>query len=57
MKHMTYKEAEEVWTKLNELMSDEPALKGYRPVIEHVECECINSYQIRIRSIYDFVNL
>lgn len=57
MKYMTYKEADKVWTKLNELMSNEPSLKGYRPVIEHVECEYINSYQIRIRSIYDFVNL
>lgn len=57
MKYMTYKEADEVWTKLYELMSNEPSLKGYRPVLEHVECEYINSYQIRIRPISDFVKI
>ena len=53
---MMYKEADEVWTKLNELMSNEPSLNGYRPAIEHIDCEVLNSYRVVIRPVYEPVN-
>lgn len=54
---MTYKEAEKVWERLNELMMNVPELKDYRPVIEHIDCDVLNSYRVSIRAIYDFVKL
>lgn len=45
---MTYKEADEVWTQLNEIKAS-GFLKGYRLVIEHVESEVLNTYQVCIK--------
>lgn len=54
---MTYQKAEKVWERINELMMNDPELKEYRPVIEHIDCNVLNSYRVSIREIYDFVKL
>ena len=50
---MTYKQAEELWLALNDVMLNDERFRGYRPVIKRKDGVVHNYYHIEIRGIYE----
>ena len=49
---MTYKQANELWEALNEVMLADERFKGYRPILQHVDSSELNNYKVEIREVY-----
>ena len=55
---MTYKQADELWQALNDVMLTDERFKGYRPVIQHIDVPKewgggVNNYRVEIRKAYE----
>ena len=55
---MTYKQADELWQALNDVMLTDERFRGYRPVIQHIDVPKewgggVNNYRVEIREAYE----
>ena len=51
---MNLDSANKLWEALNDVMTSDERLKGYRPVLKHIDGdEVLNSYKVEIREAYD----